>query len=58
MKITPHNLREYVCTNCREINLLRDGEDETKRPCDDCRKIGTLVPIQDAPLLAGETRKK
>lgn len=45
-EVIPHNLREYVCTKCREINLLQSKENEKIRPCDDCKSVGSLVPIE------------
>jgi hypothetical protein len=45
--VAPCNLREYVCTTCREINVLKPGENERQHPCDECLKIGTLIVITD-----------
>ena len=45
--IAPCNLREYVCMTCREINVLKLGENEHQHPCDECLKVGTLIVIKD-----------
>ena len=45
--VSPCNLREYVCTTCREINVLKPGENEHQHPCDKCLKVETLIVIKD-----------
>jgi hypothetical protein len=58
MQVTPHNLREFYCQDCREINLLKPGENPALRQCDDCGKVGTLVPFSFAQEVNSANRRK